>query len=98
MASTAQPLLAPGSSMGRATSASPQCLHGMLRDSLTAAPTLEIHMVTLFVLPYLPEYKTRLSSFSSLLTYFPAYKTHQPIRRTMIFLLEILEKNYMNVF
>jgi len=24
---------------------------GMLRDSLTAAPTLEVHMVTLFVLP-----------------------------------------------
>jgi hypothetical protein len=26
------------------------------------------------------------------LPYFPAYKTHQPIRRTMIFSLEILEK------
>jgi hypothetical protein len=25
--------------------------------------------------------------------YFPAYKTHRPIRRTMIFSLDILEKN-----
>jgi hypothetical protein len=25
--------------------------------------------------------------------YFPAYKTHQPIKRTVIFSLEILEKN-----
>jgi hypothetical protein len=28
------------------------------------------------------------------LPYFPAYKTHRPIRRTVIFSLEILEKNY----
>jgi hypothetical protein len=30
--------------------------------------------------------------------YFPAYKTHRPIRRTMIFSLGILEKKMMNVF
>jgi hypothetical protein len=33
-----------------------------------------------------------------LYTYFPAYKTHRPIRRTLIFLLKILEKIMMNVF
>jgi hypothetical protein len=32
------------------------------------------------------------------LPYFPAYKTHRPIRRTMILSLEILEKIMMNVF
>jgi hypothetical protein len=30
--------------------------------------------------------------------YFPAYKTHRPIKRTLIFSLEILEKIMMNVF
>jgi hypothetical protein len=32
------------------------------------------------------------------LPYFPAYKTHRPVRRTRIFSLEILEKKKMNVF
>jgi len=30
--------------------------------------------------------------------YFEAHKTHRPIRHTVIFLLEILEKKMMNVF
>jgi hypothetical protein len=30
--------------------------------------------------------------------HFPAYKTHQPIRRTLIFSVETLEKIMMNVF
>jgi hypothetical protein len=32
------------------------------------------------------------------LPYFPACKTHQPIRHTQLFSLEILEKIMMNVF
>jgi hypothetical protein len=32
------------------------------------------------------------------LPYFPAYKTHRPVRRALIFSLEILEKIMMNVF
>jgi hypothetical protein len=31
-------------------------------------------------------------------TVFPAYKMHQPIRRTLVFSLEILEKIMINVF
>ena len=31
------------------------------------------------------------------LPYFPAHKTRQPIRRTVIFSLEILEKNFSNL-
>jgi hypothetical protein len=30
--------------------------------------------------------------------YFPAYKTHRPIRCTIIFSLEILEKNYVCMY
>jgi hypothetical protein len=33
-----------------------------------------------------------------ILLYFPAYEMHRPIRRTLIFSLEILEKIMMNVF
>jgi hypothetical protein len=33
-------------------------------------------------------------SEDQLIRYYPAYKTHRPKRRTMIFLLGILEKNY----
>jgi hypothetical protein len=32
------------------------------------------------------------------LLYFPAYKTHWPIRCTLIFSLEVLEKIMINVF
>ena len=38
------------------------------------------------------------SSEVSDIPYFPAHKTHRPIRCTVIFLLEILEKIMMNVF
>jgi hypothetical protein len=34
-----------------------------------------------------------MPQFELELPYFPAYKTHRPVRRSMIFSLEILEKN-----
>jgi hypothetical protein len=35
----------------------------------------------------------RTRGLNALLPYFPAHKIHRPIRRTLIFSLEILEKN-----